>query len=136
MIRGTLFLYLVFWLRLVLSDVVPDSRLQGLEVATERPDWAQWFAHRYQVCQWTMAGRKGHPVFASVLEKIKVFFESTATFSSFLPISRRMYGQPPLFFLMTLLTHPMLCPIHVFRPHKGGAVQDHRAQVDRAGAVV
>lgn len=48
----------------------------GLEVATERPDWAQWFAHRYQVCQWTMAGRKGHPVFASVLEKIKVFFES------------------------------------------------------------
>lgn len=46
----------------------------GFEVMTERHDWKDWFARKYQICQWTMGGVPGHPVFKLVLKKIVQFF--------------------------------------------------------------
>lgn len=47
----------------------------GFEVVTMRPDWEQWYARKFQVCQWTIGGRAGHPVFRRVLDKIVEFFK-------------------------------------------------------------
>eukprot|EP00041_Stephanoeca_diplocostata_P030156 m.905312 g.905312 ORF g.905312 m.905312 type:complete len:996 (+) comp23699_c0_seq2:471-3458(+) len=48
----------------------------GFEVVTERPDWAVWYARKFQLCQWTMAGRKGHPAFRIVLDMIVDWFDT------------------------------------------------------------
>ena len=46
------------------NDFFNVDLMVGFEVVTEREDWAQWYARKFQMCQWTMAGRAGHPVFA------------------------------------------------------------------------
>ncbi|GAB5355798.1 hypothetical protein AAMO2058_000236400 [Amorphochlora amoebiformis] len=50
----------------------------GVEVVTgddERKDWRKYFDRPIQICQWTIMGAKGHPVFKKVLKKIEVFFK-------------------------------------------------------------
>eukprot|EP00038_Savillea_parva_P009827 m.186087 g.186087 ORF g.186087 m.186087 type:complete len:963 (-) comp16670_c0_seq1:209-3097(-) len=47
----------------------------GFEVVTDRPDWADWFAARRQLCQWTMAAAPGHPALKRTLNSIRTFFE-------------------------------------------------------------
>ena len=50
----------------------------GFEIITERPDWKEWFARKFQMCQWTMAAAPGHDIFKRVIANIKHTFETAS----------------------------------------------------------
>ena len=42
----------------------------GIEADPDRPDWAQWYSRRIQLCQWTIQSKSGHPVLRDVVATI------------------------------------------------------------------
>jgi alpha 1,6-mannosyltransferase len=42
----------------------------GIEADPDRDDWADWYARRVQLCQWTIRSKPGHPILADVIAKI------------------------------------------------------------------
>lgn len=42
----------------------------GIEADADRPDWAQYFARRVQLCQWTIQAKPGHPVLRELILNI------------------------------------------------------------------
>ncbi|KAF0274307.1 hypothetical protein FOG51_00758 [Hanseniaspora uvarum] len=42
----------------------------GIEADADRPDWAEFFARRVQLCQWTIQSKPGHPVLREVILNI------------------------------------------------------------------
>lgn len=42
----------------------------GIEADPDRPDWNEWYARRIQFCQWTIQGKKGHPLLREVIIRI------------------------------------------------------------------
>lgn len=62
------------------AHVVPSPRfVVGFEMVTNRPDWRQWYANQFQLCQWTMAATPGHEILRRMLETIEGDY---ATFDS------------------------------------------------------
>eukprot|EP00039_Didymoeca_costata_P029570 m.25251 g.25251 ORF g.25251 m.25251 type:complete len:1001 (+) comp7690_c0_seq1:225-3227(+) len=62
------------WLRNT-GDYYNVDLIVGFEVATDRPDWRKWFARKFQITQWAMAGIAKHPVFWDIMLKIDQFFK-------------------------------------------------------------
>lgn len=42
----------------------------GIEADPVRPDWAQWYSRRVQICQWTIRAKSGHPILANMISKV------------------------------------------------------------------
>ncbi|OWB49324.1 hypothetical protein B5S27_g864 [[Candida] boidinii] len=42
----------------------------GIEADPDRADWNEWYARRIQFCQWTIQGKKGHPLLREVIIRI------------------------------------------------------------------
>lgn len=42
----------------------------GIEADPDRPDWAEWYARRIQFVQWTLMGKRGHPLLRELIARI------------------------------------------------------------------
>lgn len=42
----------------------------GIEADPDRKDWAEWYARRIQFVQWTIMGKKGHPMLRELIARI------------------------------------------------------------------
>ncbi|GAO51798.1 hypothetical protein G7K_5889-t1 [Saitoella complicata NRRL Y-17804] len=42
----------------------------GIEADPDREDWAEWYSRRIQFCQWTIMGKRGHPVLGEIVARI------------------------------------------------------------------
>ncbi|KAK9239170.1 nucleotide-diphospho-sugar transferase [Lipomyces kononenkoae] len=42
----------------------------GIEADPDRPDWQDWYARRVQMCQWTIAAKRGHPTVLRIVSHI------------------------------------------------------------------
>lgn len=42
----------------------------GIEADPDRPDWAEWYARRIQFIQWTLMGKRGHPLLRELIARI------------------------------------------------------------------
>lgn len=42
----------------------------GIEADSDRPDWADWYSRRVQLCQWVMRAKPGHPALVETVARI------------------------------------------------------------------
>lgn len=42
----------------------------GIEADPDRPDWADWYSRRIQICQWTIQAKPGHPALRQIIADI------------------------------------------------------------------
>jgi alpha 1,6-mannosyltransferase len=52
---------------------VPASEvglIVGIEADPDRPDWADWYSRRIQICQWTIQAKPGHPTLRQIIADI------------------------------------------------------------------
>ena len=49
------------------SDV---GLIVGIEADPDRPDWADWYSRRIQICQWTIQAKPGHPTLRNIIATI------------------------------------------------------------------
>ncbi|KAK9370703.1 nucleotide-diphospho-sugar transferase [Lipomyces kononenkoae] len=55
----------------VARTIESDTGLMiGIEADPDRPDWQDWYARRVQICQWTIAAKRGHPTVLRIVSHI------------------------------------------------------------------
>ncbi|VEU19624.1 DEKNAAC100708 [Brettanomyces naardenensis] len=50
--------------------ISPVGLTIGIEADPDRSDWADWYARRIQFCQWTIQGKRGHPMLRELIVRI------------------------------------------------------------------
>lgn len=50
--------------------ITPVGLTIGIEADPNREDWAEWYARRIQFCQWTIQGKRGHPLLRELILRI------------------------------------------------------------------
>lgn len=60
-----------FGLEVAKKERKPYGLLVGIEAdSIGRADWAQWYARRMQICQWTIMSKPGHPILRNTIAAI------------------------------------------------------------------